>query len=198
MNLKDTINEDIKLAIKGGLNDKVSALRFLNSIIKNKELEKRNRLSKEGRPLAELEKLSKLTNEEIVNVILGEIKKRKESITQYEKGGREDLIKKEATELEILKKYVPKEMPEEELRPIVKKKIAEISGATMKDFGKIMGSVMAEVKGRAGGELVKKIIEEETEFNYSKLKSFAKSYLISKTVGKLDLDLSKIYKKSDK
>jgi len=141
MNLKDTINEDIKLAIKGGLNDKVSALRFLNSIIKNKELEKRNRLSKEGRPLAELEKLSKLTNEEIVNVILGEIKKRKESITQYEKGGREDLIKKEATELEILKKYVPKEMPEEELRPIVKKKIAEISGATMKDFGKIMKKI---------------------------------------------------------
>ena len=161
MNLKDTINEDIKSAIKSGLNDKVSVLRFLNSVIKNKELEKRNRLSKEGRPLAELSKLSELIDEEVINVILGEIKKRKESIAQYEKGGREDLAKKEAAELEILKKYVPEEMSEGELRSIVKKKIAEINGATMKNFGKIIGSVIAEVKGRAGGELVKKIIEEE-------------------------------------
>jgi len=161
MNLKDTINEDIKSAMKSGLNDEASVLRFLNSAIKNKELEKRNRLSKEGRPLAELEGLSELVDEEVINVILGEIKKRKESVAQYEKGGREDLAKKEATELEILKKYVPEEMPEGELRPIIKKKITEINGATMKDFGKIMGLVMAEVKGRAGGELVKKIIEEE-------------------------------------
>ena len=161
MNLKSIINEDIKSAIKSGLNDKASALRFLSSVIKNKELEKRKRLSKEGESLIELEKLSELTDEEIINVILGELKKRKESIAQYEKYGREDLAKKETAELEILKKYVPEEMPEGELRPIVKKKIAEIDGVTMKDFSKIMESVMAEVKGRVGGEAVKKIIEEE-------------------------------------
>ena len=161
MNLKDTINGDIKSAMKSGLNDEVSALRFLNSVIKNKELEKRNRLSKEGRPLAELEKLSELIDEEVINVILGEIKKRKESIAQYKKGGREDLAEKEMSELEILKKYVPEEMPEGELRSIIRKKITEIDGATMKDFGKIMGLVMAEVKGRAEGGAVKKIIEEE-------------------------------------
>ena len=167
MNLKERINEDIKLAIKSGLNDEASALRFLNSVIKNKELEKRKRLSKEGRPLAELSKLSELIDEEVINVILGEIKKRKESIAQYEKGGREDSAKKETAELEILKKYVPSEMSEEKLRSIVKKKITEIGlsaqtgEATIKNFGKIMGSVMSEVKGRAGGEAVKKIIEEE-------------------------------------
>jgi len=161
MNLKDTINEDIKSAMKSGLNDEASALCFLNSVIKNKELEKRNRLSKEGRPLAELEKLSELIDEEVINVILGEIKKRKESIAQYKKGGREDLAEKEMSELEILKKYVPEEMPEGELRSIIRKKITEIDGATMKDFGKIMGLVMAEVKGRAEGGAVKKIIEEE-------------------------------------
>jgi len=161
MNLKGIINEEIKSAIKGGLNDKASALRFLNSVIKNKELEKRNRFSKEGRPLAELEKLSELIDEEVINVILGEIKKRKESIAQYEKGGREDLAKKEAIELEILKKYVPEEMSEDELRGVIKRKLAEMDEISTKDFGKIMGSVMTEVKGRAGGELVKKIIEEE-------------------------------------
>lgn len=107
LNLKDKINDDIKAAIKNGLNDKTSTLRFLNSVVKNRELEKRKRLSKEGKPLTELGKLSELIDEEVVNVILSEIKKRKDSIVQYEKGGREDLAKKEAAEIEILKKYVP-------------------------------------------------------------------------------------------
>ncbi len=164
MSIKGKINEDIKSAFKGGLSDEVSTLRFLSSVIKNRELEKRNRLSKESaswRTLAELEKLSELIDEEVIDVILSEIKKRKESIAQYEKGGRKDLAKKEAAELEILKKYVPEEMSEDELRGVIKRKLAEMGEISAKDFGKIMGSVMAEVKGRAGGELVKKIIEEE-------------------------------------
>ena len=161
MNLKERTNEDLKAALKSGSNDVVSTLRFLSSVIKNKELEKRTKLSKEGKLVAELEQLSALNDDETINIILGEIKKRKESIAQYEKGGREDLAKKEAAELEILKKYVPEEMSEEELMSIVKKKIAEIGEVTTRDFGKIMGSVMSEVKGRAGGEAVKKIIEEE-------------------------------------
>lgn len=159
MSVKNKIQEDITSAVKGGLTNEISTLRFLMSAIKNKELEKRSRLSKESvsqRTPAELEKLSELTDEEVVSVILGEIKKRKESIIQYEKGGRGELAKKEAAELEILKKYAPEEMPEEELRILIKNKIA---GQT--DFGKAMGAVMAEVKGRADGALVKKIIEEE-------------------------------------
>ena len=168
MNLKERTNEDLKSALKSGPNDVVSTLRFLSSVIKNKELEKRNKLFKEGKPVAELEQLSALDDDETINVILSEIKKRKESIAQYEKSGREDLAKKEAAELEILKKYVPEEMSEEELRSIVNKKIAEISGTTMKDFGKIMGFVMAEVKGRAGGDIVKKIIEEEIKARNTK------------------------------
>lgn len=164
MNLKSTINEDIRSAIKSGLNDKASALRFLSSVIKNKELEKRKRLSKESaswRTLTELEKLSELTDEEVINVLLGEIKKRKESIAQYEKYGREDLAKKEMAELETLKKYIPEEMPEEELRSLIKRKITEMGEVTIKEFGKLMGAVMAEAKGRADGIRVKKIIEEE-------------------------------------
>jgi len=156
MNIKDKINENIKSAFKSGLNDEVSVLRFLSSVIKNKELEKRTRLSKENKDIAELEKLSELSDEEIMSVISGEIKKRKDSIVQYEKGGRDDLVKKEMSELEILKKYAPAEMPEEELRAIIKNKIIG-----QKDFGKAMGLVMAEVKGRADGVAVKRIIEEE-------------------------------------
>ncbi len=167
MNLKDKINEDLTAALKSGNGEVTSALRFLMSAIKNRELEKRTKLSKEGKPQEELEKLSELTEEELTNVIFGEIKKRKESISQYEKGNRLDLARKEETELQILKKYVPEEMSEEELRAIIKKKIGEMGlpaqtgEMNMKDFGKIMGSVMAEVKGRASGNTVKKIIEEE-------------------------------------
>jgi len=101
MSLKDKINDDIKSALKSGSSAEASALRFLMSVIKNKELEKRSRLSKEGKPVAELEKLSELTDEEVINVISGEIKKRKEAIVQYEKGGRKDLAEKEAGEIEI-------------------------------------------------------------------------------------------------
>lgn len=165
MSLKDRINEDINSALKSGSSDTASTLRFLMSAIKNKELEKRTKLSKESggqRTAGELEKLSELSDEETAAVVLGEIKKHKESIAQYEKGGRDDLAAKEARELEILKHYAPEEMSEDELRSIIKNKIAEISGeATMKNFGKIMGQVMAEVKSRANGDAVKKIIEEE-------------------------------------
>jgi len=113
MSLKDKINEDVKSAIKGGNAEAVSVLRLLNSAVKNKELEKRRRLAREGKPPAELEALSSLSDEEMIGVILGEIKKRKESIAQYSAGGREELAKKEAAELEILKKYVPEEMKNE-------------------------------------------------------------------------------------
>lgn len=156
MSIKDKINEDIKLAFKSGLSGEVSTLRFLSSAMKNKELEKRARLSKEGKALAELEKLSELSDEEAIGVISSEIKKRKDSIVQYEKGARGDLVKKETAELEILKKYAPAEMPEEELRALIKNKIGN-----EKDFSKAMKLVMAEVKGRADGAMVKKIIEEE-------------------------------------
>jgi len=162
MSIKDKINENIKAAFKGGLSSEVSTLRFLSSVIKNKELEKRTRLSKEGKALIDLEKLSELSDEEILGVISGEIKKRKDSISQYEKGGRDDLVKKEMAELEILKKYAPAEMPEEELRALIKNKIGALSAqAGEKDFGKAMGMIMAEVKGRADGTTVKRIIEEE-------------------------------------
>ncbi|OGD25079.1 hypothetical protein A2819_01810 [Candidatus Azambacteria bacterium RIFCSPHIGHO2_01_FULL_40_24] len=159
--LKEKINKDLTIALKSGSGDIVAALRFLMSTIKNKELEKRTKLSKENKLAEELEKLSELSDEETISAVLGEIKKHKESIVQYEKGGRADLVEKEIKELEIIKKYAPEEMGEEELRTVVKKKISEMGKITEKEFGKIMGSVMAEVKGRAGGDAVKKIIEEE-------------------------------------
>lgn len=160
-NLKSKINDDIVSALKSGSSDITLTLRFLMSVIKNNELTKRSKLVKEGKFGEDLIELSELTDEEVIKVILGEIKKRKESVVQYEAGGRGELAKKETAELEILKKYVPEEMPEDTLRSIIKKKIGEMGEVSTKDFGKIMGLVMAEVKGRAGGDAIKKIVEEE-------------------------------------
>src|SRR3989338_1484072 len=133
---KEKINEDLTAALKSGSGGVVSALRFLMSVIKNNELLKRTKLSKENKPAEELEKLSELSDYETISVVLSEIKKRKESIVQYEKGGRKDLAEKETKEFEIIKKYAPKEMGEDELRAVVKKKISEIGEVAAKEFGK--------------------------------------------------------------
>ena len=161
MSLKEKISQDAVSALKSGATEESATLRFLSSAIKNKELEKRTKLSKEGEPAEELEKLSRLTDEEVVSVIMGEMKKRKESITQYEKGGRADLAKKESAELEILKKYVPEGMSEEELANLIRQKIAGMGEVSMKDFGKVMGMIMGEVKGKVSGDDVKRILENE-------------------------------------
>ena len=121
--LKEKINEDLTAALKSGSGDIVSALRFLFSVIKNKELEKRTKLSKENKPVEELEKLSELSDDETVSAILGEIKKHKESIIQYEKGGRKDLAGKETKKLEIIKKYSPEKIKKKK-KPIIKKEKA--------------------------------------------------------------------------
>ncbi len=161
MHLKDKINQDLSAAFKGGDNDTVASLRFLNSVIKNKELEKRTKLAKEGKPIDELPKLSELSDEEVAKVVLSEIKKRKEAIIQYEIGKRNDLVAKETTELAILKKYAPEEISEDELRALIKEKLNSLNEVSMKDFGKIIGMIMAETQNRADGALVIKIIEEE-------------------------------------
>lgn len=161
MSLKEKINQDLTTALKNGQSEIASALRFLMSVIKNRELLKRTKLSKENKPVEDLEKLSELSDEETISAVLSEVKKHKESIVQYEKGGRADLAEKETKELEIIKKYAPEEMGKEELRAVIKKKISEMGEVTIKDFGKIMGQVMAEVRGRTSGDTVKKIIDEE-------------------------------------
>ena len=104
--LKEKISQDLTAALKSGHSELVSALRFLMSVIKNKELLKRTKLSKENKPVEELEKLSELTDEEVIGVILSEIKKGEKAIVEYEKGNRADLVLKVKSELEILKKYL--------------------------------------------------------------------------------------------
>lgn len=149
MSLHQSIESDLKTALKSGDKDRVGVLRFLIAAVKNHQIELK---AKDKEYLAD---------EETVAVVRRQMKQRKDSIEQYQKGGRADLAEKEEKELAILEKYAPAQMDEEILRKIVGKKIKELSISGKPEYGKLMGAVMAQIKGRADGNAVRKIVEEE-------------------------------------
>jgi len=162
MALKEKIQEDFKKALKEKKELEVSVLRLLQANILNKEKEKRYKISKENVGLTEekLAKESQLSDEEIVEVIFNEIKKRKEAIFLFEKGKREDLAQKEKKETEILERYLPKQLSEEEIKKLAKEIIEKVGAKEIKDMGKVMGQLMPKIKNQADGNLVSKIIKE--------------------------------------
>jgi hypothetical protein len=158
--LKDRLQKELNDALKSGDQLKRSVLSLLLTAIKNRELAKRQKLSKTISEIEELEKQSQLTDEEILEVIAAENKKRKEAIEQFQAGGREDLAQKEKTEMDILASYLPEQASEEEVRAEVKRVITEINAQGPKDMGKVIGAVMSKFKGRVEGEKVSKIVKE--------------------------------------
>jgi len=160
--LKLKIEENFKKALKEKKEIELSTLKMLKAAIFNKEKEKRYKLSQTKPELKEkeLEKESVLIDEEILSVIASEIKKRKEALFLFEKGKREDLVKKEKTEIEILEKYLPEQLPEDEIRKLAKEAIEETGAREIKDMGKIMAELMPKIKGKAEGSLVSKIVKE--------------------------------------
>jgi len=150
------LKEKIKLNLNSSLKEKktlaVSVLRQLLAAILNKEKEKRFKTKEE--------KDVQLTDEEVIEVISSEVKKRRESILEFEKGKRQDLVEKEKKELEILEKYLPEQLSEEEIRKLTKEAIEKTDAREIKNMGKVMAELMPKVKGRAEGALVSKIVKE--------------------------------------
>ena len=163
MTLKEKINQDFKEAFKAKEELRVSVLRMLNSSIKNKEFDKRAKLSKGGVADVDIEKQSQLTDEEVLSVIGTEAKRRKDSIEQFKSGGRPELATQEERELAILAAYLPEQMGEDEVRKIVVESIKESGASGAADLGKVMKVLMPKVKGKADGGLVNKIVKEELE-----------------------------------
>jgi len=139
---QELIRKDMKKALKEGDKLRVSTLRLLIASIINEE----KRLLKE------------LNEQEFFRVLSREIRKRKESITEFKKGGREELAEKEEKEKEILKSYLPKPLTKNELNSIIKSAIEKIEAKTVRDLGKVMGQVMSQVTGRANGKMVKDLV----------------------------------------
>ena len=101
------------------------------------------------------------TEEDVLSVIQKEAKQRRDSITEFEKAGRQELVEKEKSELKILEAFLPAQMPEEEVRNIVEQTITETGAATIADMGKVMGALTPKLKGKADMGLVSNIVREK-------------------------------------
>lgn len=145
-NLLDTINNDLKESMRSRAELPLAVLRMLTAAIKNKKIE--------------LWQKEDLSDEQIVTVIKSEVKKRKDSITAYEDGNRPDLAEREKQEMAVLEKYIPAQMSDGDLIAIVERVVASVEGVTMKEFGRIMGQVMTQVKGMADGDRVSAAVKD--------------------------------------
>lgn len=158
MSLKEKIQNDAKESLKNHEEARILVLRGLIAAFNNKEIEKRTKLMK-SEPIEKLEELSKLTDEEAVEVVFSEVKKRKEAILEFQKGNREDLVSKEKAELAVLQNYLPEQLPDEEITKLAQEIIVKIGAQDMKDMGKVLGELMPKVKGKAEGGAVSQIVK---------------------------------------
>lgn len=146
--LRDQLQQDLKESMFAKDEIRTSTIRLVISALKYFEIQKG------GAGYA-------ATDEEILEVISKEAKKRKESLVIYQENNRQDLIDKEQKELDILQKYLPEQMGEEEVKALVIEAIQQTGATTQADMGKVMGNLMSKVKGKADGSLVSKIVREE-------------------------------------
>ena len=131
--LKERITEDMKTAMRGGDKERLGTIRMLQAAIKQREVDERITLD-DAQVLAVIEKM---------------VKQRKESIVQFEQGGRADLAAKEKAEIEQLQAYLPEQLSDAEVDALIREAIATTGAATIKDMGKVMGAVKAKAAGRA-------------------------------------------------
>ena len=108
-----------------------------------------------------IDKGEDLAKEEYIQILQSSAKQLKDSIEQYEKGGRDDLAKVEAFELKLIEKYLPEQLSEEEIRILVQKTIKSTGAKSMQDMGRVMGSVMKNLAGAVDGKVVQKIVQEK-------------------------------------
>ena len=144
MSLLERLNSDIKQAMKNKEKDKLSVIRMIKASIQNEAL-------KIGKEISEEEELTVLSRE---------VKQRKDSLHEFEKAGREDLVEKIRTELQYVELYMPKQLSEEEVSEIVKQAISETGASSKAEMGKVMAVIMPKVKGKADGSLVNKLVQQ--------------------------------------
>jgi len=153
--LQEKINKDLVDAMKSGDTVKVSALRMLNAAIKNVVIAK-NVGANGHSPL--------LQDVDIIDIISKQIKQHNESIEQFKKANRQELVDKEAKELDALKVYLPEQMSETELTKLAQDTIKEVGAANKQDMGKVMKAIMPKAKGRCDSKLLSDIVNKCLQF----------------------------------
>ncbi len=159
--LKETIKEDMKVAFKAGDKATRSTLTMLLSVIQNRELEKRAKLMKAGEVTeADVAAQSLLTDEEIIDSVSTEIKKRKDAAAQYDAAGRAELSAGETAEAALLMKYMPEQLGEDAVKALIAQAITETGAAGAKDMGRVMGAVAPKTKGKFDGSRLNALVKE--------------------------------------
>ncbi|HEY4485579.1 MAG TPA: GatB/YqeY domain-containing protein [Nitrospiria bacterium] len=146
MSLQQRITDEMKTAMRDGDSLRVSVIRMLRASFKNKEIDKG--------------KGETLTEQDVLEIVVSAVKQHKDSIDQFQKGGRMDLVSKEEKELEILQAYLPKSLSLDELRETARILIKEIGAQGPKDMGKVMKALMPQVTGRVDGSAVSQVVKE--------------------------------------
>lgn len=146
--MKDKIQEDLKHAMIDKAEEKLSTIRMLKSAIQYFEIQK-------GGAGYEA------TNEDVIDVVGREIKKHKESIALYEKGGRQELADKEKREMEVLQTYMPEQLSENDINKLVDEAISQTNASSIQDMGKVMGVLSPKIKGKADGGAISLIVRNK-------------------------------------
>jgi uncharacterized protein YqeY len=133
MSLKERIQEDMKTAMRGGEKERLATVRLILAAIKQREVDER----------------IVLDDTQVLSVLEKMLKQRRESITQFEAGGRADLVAKETAELAVISAYLPAQLGEAELDAMIQAAIAETGATSIKDMGKVMGLIKSKAQGRA-------------------------------------------------
>ena len=145
MTLKERLNADFKEAMKNKQTVRKETISFVRAAIKQYEVDNREEIDDAG----------------IASILAKQVKMRKDALADFEKAGRTDLIESYIAEIEVLQRYLPEQLSEEKLRGIIRETAASLGiEGGMQNMGKLMGPVMAKVKGVADGAMVKKLVEE--------------------------------------
>ena len=144
MSIKDQLTEDMKQAMKAHNKVALETIRLARANIKNVEINDKK----------------ELTEDEVIAVLMKEVKMRQDSLAEFEKAGRTDLIDQAKAEIEVLQKYLPAAMEDDELQSLVKEIIAETGAASMKDMGKVMGVASKQMAGKADGRIISGIVKK--------------------------------------
>lgn len=144
MSLLKQLSSDMISAMKSRDKETLAVVRMLKASVQN----------------AQIEAGHDLTADEEIAVMAREYKQRKESLAEFEKAGRQDLVDKTNNELQIVEKYMPKQLSADDVEKIVKETVTQVGASSMKDFGKVMGAVMPKVKGQADGKIVNQTVKK--------------------------------------
>ena len=147
MSLKETLNNDIKTAMKAKDKETLAVLRMIKTAVQ----------------AAEIDKKEELNAEEELTILAREAKQRRESLAEFVKAGRDELVAKTETEIEIVERYLPKQLSVEEAKEVIATVAEKIGATTQKEFGKLMGAVMQELKGKADGNVIKEQVKAHLE-----------------------------------